>query len=156
MLENGFTIVEDEQPYFVFVGLDNVADYKKYSKAVNFLVNGALLVGTNNDRLLAQPGGFAVGNGAIVDMLEYACSQHSPRIGKPYAPILEEALAFFGKTKEEILLVGDNLETDIKLGVDHGVETVFVLGGVHAKADMERLHIHPTRLIANLKELIVE
>lgn len=156
LLENGFTIVEDEQPDFVFVGLDNGADYQKYSKAVNFLVNGAVLIGTNNDRLLAQPGGFAVGNGSIVDMMEYASSQHSPRIGKPYAPILEEALAYFGKVKEDVILVGDNLETDIKLGVDNNVETIFVLGGVHGEIDMERLQIHPTRTISSLKELIVE
>lgn len=155
LIENGFSIVED-QPDFVFVGLDQNANYHKYAKAVNFLAQGAILIGTNNDRLLAQPNGFAVGNGSIVAMMEYASCQCSPKIGKPYAPILEEALAYIHKNKEEVILVGDNLETDIQLGVKHGVESILVMGGVHSEADCERLQIHPNRIIQNLRDLIVE
>lgn len=156
LLENGFELVEKEQPDFVFVGLDQNADYQKYAKAVNYLAQGAILIGTNNDRLLAQPNGFAVGNGSIVAMMEYASSQTSPKIGKPYSPILEEALSYIKKSKDEVILVGDNLETDIQLGLNHGVETILVLGGVHSEADCERLNIYPSRIIQNLKELIVE
>lgn len=153
--EQGFVIVEDD-PDFVFIGLDQSADYAKYSKAVNALSKGAILIGTNHDRLLAQPNGFAVGNGSIVAMMEYASNQKSPCIGKPYAPILEEALERCHWTKDEVLLVGDNLETDIKLGVDHGVETAFVLGGVHSEADIDRLNIHPDHILKNLRDLLVE
>lgn len=155
LLEQGFQIVE-EDPDILFIGLDQQADYAKYSKAVNALSKGAKLVGTNHDRLLAQPGGFALGNGSVVAMMEYASGQKSPCIGKPYAPILEEALHQLGLAKEDVLLVGDNLETDIKLGIDHGVETAFVLGGVHTKEDVERLKIYPDHILENLRELIVD
>ena len=66
--DNGFTVTEQDVD-LVFVGLDNTGTYEKYSKALDFLLKGAKLIGTNNDRLLAQPGGFAVGNGSIVAML---------------------------------------------------------------------------------------
>ena len=92
--DNGFTVTEQDVD-LVFVGLDNTGTYEKYSKALDFLLKGAKLIGTNNDRLLAQPGGFAVGNGSIVAMFEYASGQVSPKIGKPHAPILEEALKYF-------------------------------------------------------------
>lgn len=155
LLEQGFQIVENH-PDFVFIGLDQHADYAKYSKAVQALCEGAILIGTNHDRLLAQPGGFAVGNGSVVAMMEYASGQKSPCIGKPYAPILEEALAAYHLRKDEVLLIGDNLETDIKLGADHGVETAFVLGGVHTEQDIERLKIYPDHILHDLRELIVE
>lgn len=153
LLQQGFILTEN-QPDFVFVGLHQSATYEMYSKALNELLKGAVLIGTNNDRILAQPGCFAVGNGSIVHMLEYASKQTSPRIGKPYAPILEEALAAFSLQKEDVILVGDNLETDILLGVNEGVESIFVLGGVHEEADKERLQIFPNRTIHNLMELI--
>lgn len=155
LLQEGFTLVEDD-PDIVFIGLDQNADYHKYSKAVNALANGAILIGTNHDRLLAQPNGFALGNGSVVAMMEYASGQKSPCIGKPYAPILEEALAYLGCDKEAVMLVGDNLETDIKLGVDQGVETAFVLGGVHTQKDIERLQIHPDHILKSLYDLLVE
>lgn len=152
LLDNGFHICE-EHVDFVFVGLDFTGTYEKYSKAVGFLMNGATLIGTNNDRLLAQPEGFHVGNGSVVAMFEYATGQQSPKIGKPYAPILEEALRYFKLTKDEVIIVGDNLETDILLGVENGVESLFVTTGVHTYEDIEKLQIYPTSTIANLSEL---
>ena len=155
LMEQGFELCE-EQSDFVFVGLDQAADYDKYSKAVNELHHGAKLIGTNHDRMLAQPNGFALGNGSVVAMLEYASNQKSPCIGKAYAPILEEALALRNLSKQETLLVGDNLETDIQLGIVHGVETALVLGGVHNEKDIDRLGIHPDRIYRDLHELLVD
>lgn len=156
LLDNGFTLVSDEQPDFVFVGLDQQADYKKYSQAIQYLVNGAILIGTNDDRLLAQSDGFALGNGAVVHMLAYATNQSVPKIGKPNAPILEECLHLLHKNTDEVIIIGDNLETDIALGVRQGVETILVEGGVHARSDCDRLGIHADRVIASLFDLIVE
>ncbi len=154
LLEQGFVLCE-ESCDFVFVGLNQQADYQTYSKAVNLLHQGAMLIGTNHDRMLAQSNGFALGNGSVVAMLEYASNQKSPCIGKPYAPILTEALAMYHLNKDEILMVGDNLETDIRLGLEQGVETVLVLGGVHDQEDVERLNIHPDHIIHDLRELLV-
>lgn len=151
--DNGFTI-DEEHVDCVFVGLDNTGTYEKYSKALGFLLQGAKLIGTNNDRLLAQPGGFHMGNGSIVAMFEYATGQESPKIGKPYAPILEEALRYFGLRKEDAVIIGDNLETDILLGVNNGVETAFVTSGVHTREDVERLQIYPTCTVDDLRDLL--
>lgn len=153
LLQQGFEIVEENVDY-VFVGLDIHATYQEYSKALTHLLKGAKLVGTNSDRLIAKDDGFNVGNGSIVAMFEYASGQKSEAIGKPNAPILEAALRYFNKTKEECAIIGDNLETDIKLGVENGVDTIFVTTGVHTREDVERLKIYPTLIIDSLEELI--
>lgn len=141
---------------YVFVGLNNKADYEMYSKALTHLLKGATLVGTNSDRLLAKDDGFNVGNGAVVAMFEYASGKQSEKIGKPNAPILDGALEYLGLTKQEVAIIGDNLETDILLGVHYGVDSIFVTSGVHHEEDIERLEIYPTMTIKNLKELIEE
>lgn len=153
LMEQGFVITEDDVD-FVFVGLDTTGTYEKYSKALSFLLDHAILIGTNDDRLLAQPKGFSIGNGSIVAMYEYATKQVSPKIGKPHFPILEAALKYMNKEKDEVILVGDNLETDILLGVNNGVETVFVTTGVHTRNDIDRLQIHPDCVVDSLEELL--
>lgn len=155
-LENkGFEIVETDAD-FLFVGLDRAGNYASYSQKLQHLLQGASLVGTNSDRLLASDTGFNVGNGAIVAMFEYASGQKSEAIGKPHYPILEEALAYLGKSKQECAIIGDNLETDILLGVKYDVETIFVTTGVHSIEDCDRLNISPTVTISTLLSLIHE
>ncbi len=153
LLDAGFTLCE-ENVDFVFVGLDAHATYETYSKALGYLMNGAKLVGTNNDRKLPHGKGYKIGNGSIVAMFEYASEQQSPKIGKPYAPILEEALDYFGIKKEEAVCIGDNLETDILLGINCNVDTIFVTTGVHTFEDIERFQIEPTMKIHSLYELM--
>jgi len=138
----------------VFIGLDKDATYKSYSKALSLILNGAKIIGTNNDRILAKPGGFEVGNGSVVDMFEYAANQKSPRIGKPNRAILDLCLEYFGLKEDEIILIGDNLETDIKLGFEQNIETVLVQTGVHKKEDIEQLKIYPTHVVNTLMDLV--
>lgn len=151
--ENGFVEVE-ENADFVFVGLEFKADYAKYSKALHHLLKGAKLIATNKDRKLPSGDTFNIGNGAVVVMLEYASGQEAFVAGKPYEPILEEVLAYKNLTLNDIILLGDNLETDIALGYYKNAETIFVTTGVHHEADCDRLGIHPTKTIHSLYELI--
>ena len=153
LMDEGFLITEDK-PDFVFVGLDKECTYASYSKALSFLLDGATLIGTNKDRVLVKQGGFEVGNGSVVALFEYASNQKSPDIAKPAYPILELCMKHFHLKKEDIILVGDNLETDIKLGYNHGIKTIFVQTGVHTEADIERYHIVPTYTVNTLDELI--
>ena len=50
--------------------------------------------------------------------------------------------------------IGDNLETDIKLGYDAKIETIMVCSGVHTEKDIDRLKVFPTKVVKNLRELI--
>ena len=109
------------------MGLDKDATYASYSYALQFLLDGAQLIGTNKDWILAKPNGFEMGNGSIVAMFEYATKQTSPDIAKPAYPILKYFLQHFDLHKEEILLVGDNLGTDILLGVENGIQPTYVV-----------------------------
>lgn len=151
--ENGFNITNKNVDY-VFVGLDFKADYNKYSEALHHLIQGAKLIATNKDRRLPSGDSFRVGNGAIVTMLEYASGQEAFVAGKPYEPILNEVLEYKNLNLDEIILVGDNLETDIALGYYKNVECIFVTTGVHSKEDCDRLKIYPTHTVQSLNELI--
>lgn len=149
----GFNLVQDNAD-FVFVGLDRKATYQKYSNAVHNVLKGAKFIATNNDRLLPNNGRFDAGNGAAVALIEYATNQKSIKVGKPFPIILEILMREYNLLKEDLILIGDNLETDIKLGYDCNIETIMVCTGVHGPDDIEKLKVYPTHCINNLKELI--
>lgn len=152
MEENSITL-NQENPDLVFIALDKTAGYKDYSRVLSHLLHGAKLVGTNKDRILAKPGGFEVGNGSVVALFEYAANTKSPDIAKPYWPILEGFLETRGLKRDDIILVGDNLETDIALGYNNQVSTVFVESGVHHREDIERLKVVPDVIVGDLGDL---
>ena len=143
-----------ENANFVVVGLDRNATYKKYSEALHNILAGAKFIATNPDRLLANNGTFDIGNGAVIDMLEYASGVEAVKVGKPYQTILNILLEEKKLKKEDIILLGDNLETDIKLGYDAKIETIMVCSGVHTEKDIDRLKVYPTKVVKNLRELI--
>lgn len=146
---------DEKQVEIVFVGLDRNADYMQYCKAMKYLYHGAILVGTNTDRRLPDKDDYLIGNGAILEMLSYASEAKRIDIGKPSAIMMEEALRYIGKDKDECIVIGDNLETDIAFGKANGVYTVFVETGVHRKADMKRYPYHPDAVLTSLKEFSI-
>ena len=75
----------------------------------------------------------AVAVGALADMLQELTGKRFLRFGKPDAQMFmfayQYAQQFHEARKEEILMVGDTLETDILGGNKFGLDTVLVLSG---------------------------
>ena len=63
LLNNGYELVDD-QADLVFIGLDKEGTWQKYSLALRQVLAGAILVGTNNDRILLSEAGANCGNGS--------------------------------------------------------------------------------------------
>jgi ribonucleotide monophosphatase NagD (HAD superfamily) len=51
-------------------------------------------------------------------------------VGKPSPIMIQTVLDVLGLRPEECILIGDRLETDIKMGKDSGIATGIVLTGV--------------------------
>jgi len=66
---------------------------------------------------------------------------------KPHKAIFEYALQATGATPEDSIMIGDNLDADIKGAMDAGLDTIFVN---HIKEETE---LKPTYIIYHLKEL---
>jgi len=99
------------------------------------------LVLPNPDRLYPKGGGaFGHGIGSIARMVEAALEHRYPgrddlrftRLGKPFAPIFEAAVARHGGRGRmaEMVMVGDQLATDVRGARDFGLDSVLVAGGV--------------------------
>ncbi len=153
LISNGFNITFKNVD-FLFIGLDRQANFQDYSYALRAVGENTELVATNDDRIFLSEEGVNIGNGSVVAMFEYAMNKKSIKIGKPYSPIIEGALRYAKVNKEDVMLIGDNLETDILCGIQSGIETTFVTTGVHDMEDCYRLNIHPTYILATLDGLL--
>ncbi len=152
LIEGGFEL-DYHHPQYFFVGLNREASYSDYSEAARLILNGAKLVGTNNDRILLSEAGANVGNGSIVAMLEYCTSKVAIKIGKPYSPIFIGALKKLKVNADEVFMVGDNLETDIAGATRAGLKSIFIDSGVHHLEDIADLGIQPTYYCKNVLDI---
>ncbi|WP_327152361.1 HAD-IIA family hydrolase [Nocardia sp. NBC_01329] len=98
---------------------------------------GAVWVAANTDRTLPDERGLAPGNGAMVAALRAATDREPVVAGKPYPPLLEDALARAGT--RAALVVGDRLDTDISGAQNVALDSLLVLTGVSTVDDLAGL-----------------
>ncbi len=135
LVDAGFTYSETS-PEYVFVGLDPELTYDKLVKACRFIRNGSCFVATNMDPFAISEEGISPGNGSIVESLRIATEKDPLVIGKPEKPIMDIALRRLDIDPEELIIVGDNIVTDIQAGKNSGIRSVLILTGVSKVSDV--------------------
>lgn len=151
ILAAGF-VWEEEKPDYVVVGLDNQVTYEKFGLATLAIQNGGTFIGTNPDKNIPTERGLLPGAGSLISMVETATQTKPIYIGKPEAIIMEKAVNHIGLAKEEVIMVGDNYETDICSGINNGIDSLLVLSGFTQKADVPKLLKPPTYVVDSLDE----
>jgi HAD superfamily hydrolase (TIGR01450 family) len=117
----------------VVVGLDRDLSYGKLATACLAVRAGARLVATNADPTFPSPRGLVPGAGSLVAAVERATGREAEVCGKPHEPMahLVTELA----EHDQIVMIGDRIETDIRFGIANGWRTVLVLTGVATAAE---------------------
>jgi NagD protein len=154
-LEPEFTFSEDpERIQVVIASYDPQFDYRKLTVAFRALRRGARFLATNVDATCPLPEGEYPDAAAVIGALE-ACSGRKLELnlGKPSPLMLQAALARLGLEKEAIILVGDRLETDIRMANEAGIQSVLVLTGVTRRGDVASSPWQPGAVLESLAAL---
>ncbi|NOZ82502.1 MAG: HAD-IIA family hydrolase [Euryarchaeota archaeon] len=156
LLRAGIRLTQQPAKAEVLVtGSDPDISYQKLSNATAMLLRGCPWVSTNADKLYPSEKGILPGTGAVVGALQYITGREPVVIGKPSKPIMEQALEVLGVPKEECLMVGDIIESDVLAGRNVGVDTALVLTGVTRREDVEASQVKPDYVIESIAELEV-
>lgn len=151
--EQGIPLVtEAEEADVVVAGLDRQITYARLAEATFALHRGVPFFGTNPDRTLPTERGLAPGAGAILAALTAATDRDPIIVGKPERPIFELALARLGLAPEQVLMIGDRLETDILGAKRVGCWAALVLTGVTSAPPPPGPHA-PDLVVRDLVEL---
>jgi len=127
----------DGQADVVLMGLDLDTNYARLRAACLQVERGAALIGTNSDFTYPVDGGFlAPGNGSFVEMVAEVTGAVPKYLGKPEPFLIEILLKDAGTRPDQVLLVGDRLDTDIATAKRTGLRSALVRTGVDANADL--------------------
>lgn len=139
------------------VGYDNELNYNKISKICELLLTKNIdYIGTNPDLACPTKFGFVPDCGAICKMIECAVKREPVYVGKPNKLIVDLCIEKTGFSKEETLVIGDRLYTDIACGINSEVDTAVVFTGEAKPSDIENTEFEPTYAFENIKELYNE
>jgi len=140
-------------PLAVVVGLDKNITYEKLRIASLFIRSGVPFIGTNADNSFPTPEGLIPGAGSLIAALEAASDTKAEIIGKPQPVMFYQALNYLKCAPEDVLVVGDRLETDIAGGQAAGCKTALVLSGVSTREMGEAWKPAPDLILPDLTQL---
>ena len=149
--EAGF-VEEETNPDYVVVALDRNVHYHNFELATLAIHRGARFISTNKDTNLPSEKGLIPGAGALTALITASTKKQPTYIGKPEAIIMEEALKVIGLDKSDVLMVGDNYETDIMAGIQNEIDSLLVLSGFTSEKDLEKVAKQPTYVVKSLAE----
>lgn len=135
---------------------DTELTFKKLDDASKLLTRGVEYIATNPDWVCPTEYGYVPDCGSFADILRRATGKTPIFIGKPRPEMLLLAMQKLGYTKEETLMIGDRVYTDIASGYNAGVDTAFVLSGEGTMADAENTDTKPTYIFKNIREIYNE
>lgn len=139
----------------VVVAYDSELNYTKLTEVCKVLFTMDVPFYATNPDLRCPIGfGFIPDCGAICDMITQTTGKTPVYLGKPSKEVVELCLAQSGFSKEEALVVGDRLYTDIACGINGGVDTCVVFTGEAAPEDIANTPYPPTYAFAAIKDLL--
>ncbi|KRM54341.1 hydrolase of the HAD superfamily [Lacticaseibacillus sharpeae JCM 1186 = DSM 20505] len=144
--------LNDYDPDYVVVGLDYDVTYHKFELATLAIKRGAMFIGTNEDTNLPNERGQVPGAGSVIALVERSTQQQAFYIGKPRRPIMDAALDVMGLDAKDCVMVGDNYNTDIKAGINSGIDQLLVYTGISTPAQVAGQAIQPTHVVNSLAE----
>lgn len=154
--ESGYEIlpVEDAPAAeAVVMGIDTEITFQKMSEATYLVRRGVPFYATNPDKTFPTPRGEIPGAGAWYSVVVTATGVEPIIAGKPYPFLMDLSLEKLGTKKEETLVVGDRLETDIAGGQAVGCPTAVVLSGVATMEQVQAWNPAPDFVADSLAEL---
>lgn len=149
------TTTEIEDDIFgIVMGNDTELTFKKLDDVSRLLTERELVyIATNPDWVCPTSYGYVPDCGAVAEMIKRATGKSPIFIGKPRPEMLLLAMEKFGYSKDDTVMIGDRVYTDIASGYNAGVDTILVLSGESTVEDVKTSSIKPTYIMADIKEI---
>src|SRR5882757_2050869 len=136
----------------VVLGFDSELNYAKLRTAIRAALAGATVIATNPDVLTPVKDGYDPCVGVLTAAVAAAVPTAAPIVvGKPDPFMIEQALKHLGTRKEETVMIGDQISTDIVAGQSAGLRAILIASDVPFDA-VEG--VVPDLIISSLLDLV--
>ncbi len=149
----GIDLVEANAEIVVIGGAEELLTYEAMNAAFRMLMDGAVLLAMHTNLYWRTSDGLRLDSGPYVHALELATGKQAIVLGKPARPFFEQALQSLGVEAAEAIMVGDDLENDVRGAQQAGLRGILVCTGKH-HADSPLLErIHPDAILPSIADL---
>ena len=145
---------DNVDPTYVIVGESRAYNYEQVELAVHLVLKGARLIGTNSDLTGPTERGIAPACRALISPIELATGRKAYFIGKPNPLIMRHAIKKIGCRREETLIIGDRMDTDIIAGIESEIETALVLSGITRREDLALFPYQPDHILNRAADIV--
>lgn len=150
--EGGIAIDEDT-PDCVVLGYDTTLTYHKLCVATRLLLQGKPYFATHPDRTCITEQGLLPDIAAVISGLQAVTGRCPTVLGKPEQPMVQAGAARLGVPIDQLVMVGDQLDTDMTMALTHGLTAVLVLSGETDEHNLEQSAVEPHLVLRNVDEL---
>jgi NagD protein len=145
--------MNDINPDYVVVGDTRSYSFERIERAVHLVRKGARLIGTNPDLTGPTEEGIVPSTGALIAPIELATNRKAYFVGKPNPLMMRHALKRLASRREETVIIGDRMDTDIISGIEAEIEPVLVLSGVTDRGDLMGFPYSPYYILEGVGEI---
>jgi NagD protein len=149
----GYTI-NNINPDYVVVGETHSYNFEKIEIAINLVLKGARLIGTNADISGPVENGITPSTKALVAPIEIATGKKAYFVGKPNPLMMRIALKRLGVKREEAIVIGDRMDTDIRSGLESEIDTLLVLSGITDRDEIDKFPYRPHYVLNGIIDLV--
>lgn len=135
------------------IGNDTELTFQKLEDASILLLRDTDYIATNPDWVCPTWYGYVPDCGSFCEMLFHATKRMPRFIGKPEPQMAITAMEKFGYKKEETVIVGDRIYTDIACGINAGIYSALVMSGESTQETIDKSDIKPTAVFENITEI---
>jgi 4-nitrophenyl phosphatase len=156
-IREGFIIEKERNKAidYVVLGFDTTLTYEKLWGACEYISEGVEYIATHPDFNCPLPNEkFMPDAGAMAALIEASTGKTPTVIGKPNKEVVESIASKYGLNKEDMVMVGDRLYTDIKTGQNAGIASVLVYSGETKEADYAKSEIRASYVFNSVKDMI--
>jgi NagD protein len=152
LYEAGFSM-NDVNPDYVVMGDTRSYNIELIERAVELVRQGARLIGTNPDLTGPAERGLVPSTGALIAPIERATGRGAYFVGKPNPLMMRHALKRLDCRREETVIIGDRMDTDILSGIEAEIDSVLVLSGVSRREDLGQFAYSPAFILEGVGEI---
>lgn len=153
MYSAGFT-VNNVNPDYVVVGDTHSYNFEKIELAVNLVIRGAKLIGTNPDVSGPVENGITPSTKALMAPIEIASGKKAYYVGKPNPLMMRIALRRLGVKREDTIVIGDRMDTDVICGLESEIDTLLVLSGITDRKGIDQFPYRPQYILNGVKDIV--
>ncbi|MDX9946922.1 MAG: HAD-IIA family hydrolase [Bacteroidales bacterium] len=150
---NGYTI-NNVNPDYVVVGDTHNYNFESIQTAINLVLKGARLIGANPDVSGPVENGIAPSTKALIAPIEIASGKKAYFVGKPNPLMMRIALKRLNVRREEAIVIGDRMDTDVRCGLESEIDTLLVLSGITSREEVGNFPYRPQYILNGIIDLV--